>query len=148
MQRVYLSLEYPDQFIYEYIPKVFTDIVIYQLKQNEKSAMHTYIKEHYNLNFSDINKYLDKLRIDRYAFGYVIHCDISDKTANGYYLREIFHVISYGNLEIKGLHIIDGALDYIRKNANVLYRLYLFNCSRFNNRKIKKKGLNDGDTLL
>ena len=135
MQRLYLSADYPEQFIYEYIPQVFIELVRKQLIKNKNSKMDKYLKKNYQLSILDINNYLDMLRVDKCKLGYIIHADIPYKTAQGYYVREIFHIISYGNLDIKGLHIIDGALDYIKCNINTLYRLYKFNYSRFNSRK-------------
>ena len=127
MERLIISKNYPKKFVYTYIPRVFKQLAYKKLVIHKKSKMNKYLVDNYQLGIADIYPLLNKIRIAEYKSFYIMHYDIDDrlKNKNRNHVREIFHVLCYGNLEVRGLHVIDGAFDYIAGNITSLYNLYV-----------------------
>ena len=107
--------------------------------------MNKYLVDNYQLGISDIISLLKTMRVDEYESFYIIHFDVDDfiKTKKtNIRVRELLHLVSYGNLKVKGLHVIDGTFDYIAGNIAGLYRLFIFEEQQKLTLQKKRKDLN------
>lgn len=124
MQRLIIPDSYPEKFIYKYLPDIFYQVAARRLYLHRKSRMNSYIKKNYDLEITDIVNLLKLIKIDKYEHTYVMHFDIDDKVGD-IRIRELLHLISYGNREVQGLHVVDNTFDYIATNIGNIYRIFI-----------------------
>lgn len=127
MERLILPKTYPKNFIYNYIPKIVKKLAIKRLSLYSQSRMSRYLSTNYRISIGDIIKLLDKIRIDEYKNFYILHYDIIDTFPQNskIKIREVFHLVSYGNRDVKGTHAIDSTFDYIAGNIHSIYSMYV-----------------------
>lgn len=151
MQRLIISNKYPEDFVYNYLPELFKQLAAKKILLYRKSSINSYLEKNYNIKITDLIKYLNYIKINSYKNMYIIHMDVDEKLQDGTLVRELFHLISYGNREVRGCHIIDNSFDFIGGNLKYIYRLYTFNKTRMaleEKKKKQRKGLNNGDKIL
>lgn len=123
-----------ERFAREIIPR----LIRLQVKDNLNKCMQSkedlkiksYIRTKYDEEFGQIIETLlhnkDAFIINKNGKQYIIEINpnIVVKT-NGLSLESLIRMIDYGNLDVKGLHIVDSAMKYVQLMINDVYRLYM-----------------------
>ena len=127
MQQLSIPLDYPNHFVYQYLPKVITNMLYNKIARYKDSKMNSYLSDNYDMQIVELLPILCDIKIEKYRYGYIMQINTNRSKINSKYsVAEILHLIDYGNIEVKGLHIINNIFEYIRNNLNMLYRLYMF----------------------
>ena len=129
MERLIINKGYPKKFVYSFLPRVIKQIATQKIYSRNKSDMNKYLVDQYQLSICELIPVLNNLKIDEYEGFYILHYDVEgnirNKNKKSIRIKEVLHLLSYGNLSIRGLHIIDSTFDYVAGNIRHLYRLFL-----------------------
>lgn len=127
MQQLSIPLDYPNAFVYQYLPKIITNMFYNKIAQHKESKMNSYLSDNYDMQIVELLPILCDIKVEKYRYAYIMQINMNKSKINSKYsVAEILHLIDYGNIEVKGLHIINNIFEYIRNNLNMLYRLYMF----------------------
>ena len=111
MQRIIISKEYPEEFVRKYLPALFFNIAKRETLQYQQSRMNDYLNKTYKISIVDVVPYLKKVRVDAYRDTYILYLDSEQLASEDAKIREILHVVNNGNIEVRGLNIIDKSLE-------------------------------------
>lgn len=139
MQRIIISKEYPEEFVRKYLPALFFNIAKRETLQYQQSRMNDYLNKTYKISIVDVIPYLKKVRVDAYRDNYILYLDSEQLASEDAKIREILHVVNNGNIEVRGLNIIDKSLDYLIRNMARIYQLYCFTHTHVANSLEKEK---------
>ena len=90
---------------------------------------NSYMQDQLNLNSWDVIRFLiytvNSLKFTLNSDGYIVYLDKEHKLPDtNYSLESIMKLIDYGNIEIKGTHIMDNAFAYVENNIDrILLRM-------------------------
>lgn len=110
------------------IINTINDTLYVVIKNEEHLAMSDYLKDNYDIDFEEVFKEvtLDKFLVTKINGQYMVQLDPRIKLhLKGYTLVYILTLIDGGNLDVKGLHIVDKAFKYVKSNLEDIYRLHL-----------------------
>lgn len=110
------------------IINTINDTLYVVIKNEEHLAMSEYLKDNYDIDFEEVFKEitLDKFLVTKINGQYMIQLDARIKLhLKGHTLVYILNLIDEGNLDVKGLHIVDKAFKYVKSNLEDIYRLHL-----------------------
>ena len=129
MERLVLSKKYPRNFIYSFLPKALNQINTRKINNYKKSDMNKYLSDNYQISICDLIPILKNIRIHEYRSFFILDYDIDGTITNTenkkIHIREVLHLISYGNISTRGLHIIDGTFNYVAENIQYFYHLFI-----------------------
>ena len=109
------------------IPKFIIKRVLDLINKNNYVAMQDYLKENYKLSIEDIIK---ELAIKGFSYSkvkdlYVVRINDNIKEEKSQEkLSTLIRLIDYGNLDIRGVNLINTTLNYIKDNILNIYRVY------------------------
>lgn len=127
MQRLIISSKYSEDFVYRYLPDLLKQYIKEQLLLNKKSETIKYITKHYAISLEELLCFINYIRVSKFKNIYILDYDVVAKYKSKIPVRSILHILTYGNIEVKGLHIIDKAIEFVAGNLNHIYRGYTFN---------------------
>lgn len=127
MQRLIISSKYSEDFVYRYLPALLKQYIKEQILRNQKSDAIKYINKHYAISLEELLCFIDYIRVSKFKNIYILDYDVNVKHKSKIPVRSILHILTYGNIEVKGLHIIDRAIEFVANNLNHIYRGYTFN---------------------
>lgn len=136
MKRLILQDKYPNSFAYTYIPKLIKNLVAKDLIKYKNTALDRYIINTYNISISQLILRLSDVKVYKLGTYLVYSFDNHLKINNTTQLQEVLHFINFGNREMRGLHVIDNAFDYITARIGRIYQFYVFTLGAPNVNKI------------
>lgn len=121
-----------EKFIKEIVPDLIYNAIIDRLTNNQYKdsveKMDTYIKEYYGISIKvlclSIKQYLTISSNSQSAYSIALNENkLVDNTS--YSVGFIVRIIDYGSMDIKGLDLFKSSFDYVEKNLDSIYKLYL-----------------------
>ena len=109
------------------IPQFIIRRVLEQIDKNHYIAMQEYLKENYKVSIEDVIK---ELALRGFSYSkvkdlYIVRLNDNIKEEKSQQkLSTLIRLIDYGNLEIKGVHLINNSIEYIKDNILNIYRIY------------------------
>ena len=109
------------------IPQFIIRRVLEQIDKNHYIAMQEYLKENYKVSIEDVIK---ELALRGFSYSkvkdlYIVRLNDNIKEEKSQQkLSTLVRLIDYGNLEIKGVHLINNSIEYIKDNILNIYRIY------------------------
>lgn len=117
--KIYISQNFPEDFVYHYIPKVLIKFFLQKMKPNVKT-IDEFLLSNYKINHIQLINLISKsIVIRKYGNLYII-------TIGNDYVSEIMRVIDYGNSNIKGLNIFNYCSKRVQDKVMSLYTKYQF----------------------
>ena len=113
-----------EEFIREFVPQVIRSRALILAKKKNTLQMNEYLKRNFNLTIEDVIKQV-RFLINHYSNVYSLAINSSifeEKTKEK--IISLVKLIDYGNLEVKGLNIINSSMYYVNNNLKSLYRYY------------------------
>lgn len=102
---------------------------IYEKKDSEKRSeiIDEYLKENFNIDLDTvIDNVCENLTIDEALGKYRIHVNFNrTEPITGQNINTLVNLIDYGNLEIRGINLINASFNYVQDHYTELYHLYL-----------------------
>lgn len=115
-----------ESFGKNYLPKIYINILLEELKKPEYIQMFTIIKEKFNISKDDFKKYIkfENTIVSKINDQYIINFrDIIIKQSVS--LVQIINFINDGNLNVKGYNLFNNVASYINTNIENIYMYYL-----------------------
>lgn len=114
-----------EEFISKFVPQIIVSRALLLASSKTTHQMNEYLKKNFKLPINDILKQL-KFSTNRVNDTYLLIIDenVFEKSSN-IRLISLIKLIDYGNLEVKGLNIINKSIDYVINNIKGLYQYYL-----------------------
>ena len=109
------------------IPQFIIKRVREKLNKNKYQAMQEYLQENYDVSIDDI---ITQLAIKGFSYSKVkdlliVRIDDNIKEEKSQEKLSMFvRLINYGNLQIRGTHLIEDTINYIKSNILNIYRFY------------------------
>ena len=113
-----------EEFISKFIPQIIISKALWLSKRMNTQKMNEYLKSQFNLSIEEILKQL-KFSTNHYNDTYSLRVDnnaYEEKSQEK--LISLIKLIDYGNLDVRGLNIINLAIAYVSKNIKGLYKYY------------------------
>lgn len=106
---------------------VFQKLIKEDLNKYKSNKIFEYISTNYNISLNDIYNVITKIKFSKSKCNSLnyIYLDSNIKIKDNVYLDTIIDLIDYGTISIKGLHIFDKNIDYIKSNINSLRQIYI-----------------------
>lgn len=123
---IYLKDIISENFI-KIIPQFIIRRVLEQISKNNYVAMQEYLKENYKVSIEDVVR---ELALKGFSYSkvkdlYIVRLNDNIKEEKSQEkLSTLIRLIDYGNLEIKGVHLINNSIEYIKDNILNIYRIY------------------------
>jgi len=123
---IYLKDIVSENFI-RIIPQFIIKRAFEQIEDKKYVAMQEYLKDNYKLSIEDV---ISQLATKGFSYSkvkdlYIIRVNDNIKeTKSQEKLSTLIRLIDYGNLDIRGVHLIDSTLNYIKSNILNIYRIY------------------------
>lgn len=113
-----------NEFIYSYLPKFIKNISIAYVKNSLNQPILNFIKQTYKVDIIDFMNQLDKyIKIYNIDFNYTFDLDRYSLYKNISYAM-LFSLLDKGNLDNKGLNIVQYIKLFVTKNLNNIYLNY------------------------
>ena len=112
------------EFISKFIPQIIISRALILAKKRNTQQMNEYLKKNLKLSIEEIINQIEfsiNETNDRYSLS--INSNIYENKTHER-LISLVKLIDYGNLEIKGLNIINTSMYYVNNNLVGLYRYY------------------------
>ena len=123
---IYLKDIVNENFI-RIIPQFIIRRVVDLISTNKYVAMQEYLKEHYKLSLEEI---IEQLATRGFSYNkvkdlYIIRInDNIEETKSKEKLSTLIRLVDYGNLEVRGIHLINSSIEYIKSNLLNIYRMF------------------------
>lgn len=90
-----------------------------------KLPMKKFLWNNYHLVLDDVVKVIDRYFIAHNCGGIItIEIDPLEKI-NGFNLLSIVQLIDNGNMNVKGIHLVDLSMKYLQSQINLIYKVYM-----------------------
>ncbi len=112
------------EFISKFVPQVIISRALILAKKRNTQQMNEYLKKTFKLSIEEIINQIEfsiNETNDRYSLS--INSNIYENKTNER-LISLVKLVDYGNLEIKGLNIVNTSMYYVNNNLVGLYRYY------------------------
>lgn len=122
---MYLDKEFDKDFIKNYVAPALKLKIESSLLDVSLTKMDAYLKATLNTDVASIVEQLE-IATNKSPTAWVISISNNnfDKKSQEKIIT-LVKLIEYGNLEIKGLHVIEEAFKYIKEHVYALYKLYV-----------------------
>ena len=113
-----------ENFIKEFVPQIIRSKAFSLAKKRNVSQMNEYLKKNFDLTIDEV---IEQIRFSFNHYGNIyslaINNNIYEEKTNEKVIS-LVKLIDYGNLEVKGLNIINSSMYYVNNNLKGLYRYY------------------------
>lgn len=112
------------EFISKFVPQVIISRALILAKKRNTQQMNEYLKKTFKLSIEEIINQIEfsiNETNDRYSLS--INSNIYENKTHER-LISLVKLVDYGNLEIKGLNIVNTSMYYVNNNLVGLYRYY------------------------
>lgn len=126
---IFVSDVISEEFI-KTLPFFIVQIIDENIKNNKKrkyNKMNKYLQDNFKLSIDTVVDTLLKkgFNFNKVKHTYTITINYAIREPmTGLKIDSLVRLIDFGNTEIKGIHLIDTAIDYISNNILNIYRLY------------------------
>lgn len=109
------------------IPQFIIRRVFDLINKNKYVAMQEYLKEHYKISIEDI---VEQLALKGFSYNkvkdlYIIRInDNIEESKSKEKLSTLIRLVDYGNLDIRGIHLINSSIEFIKDNLLNIYRMF------------------------
>ena len=127
---LYLEGQLSEKFIQDYVIKALIVKIHSFASESNLTRINEFLKDKYKIDVMTILKEMS-FSINKYNNTRTV--SINNNTYDEKSQEKIISLlklIEYGNLRVKGLHIIDRAFKYIKSHINELYKLYIMKGGR------------------
>lgn len=113
-----------EEFIHKFVPQVIRSRALLLAKKRNTTQMNEYLKKNFNITIEEVIKQI-RFSINHYSniYSLAINNNIYEEKTNEKVIS-LVKLIDYGNLEVKGLNIVNSSMYYINNNLKGLYRYY------------------------
>lgn len=120
---IYIDDVFEESFI-KYLPAVIISRAKHLARGYRAKKMNEYLLENYQVTIQDILKQIEFL-VNKRGNQWTVSVDNNIyETKTNLKLISLIKLIDYGNVQVKGIHIVDSSLKYVMKNLKRIYRLY------------------------
>lgn len=119
---------FASRVIPQLVINAINDTLYVVVRNKEHKAMKDYLEKEYKANFEEIYKSitLDSFISTKVNGRYFIEINSFERISNtNVNLKYTLNFIDNGNLDVKGLHIVDKSMRYIQENLGNIYQVYL-----------------------
>lgn len=128
MRTLYIGGDTTGEFILSVLPKYIVSEVGKKLKAvaaPRREAMDDYLEKEGLPSVAEImSKARDSILITSKSNEALAIMVDGNAVVGGKPLMPLVKLVEYGNMDIRGLHFINAAIDGVRRNLNALYHLY------------------------
>ncbi len=121
---LYINGVFEKDFIINFLPKVINGRIKRTLRKKNLKPMNREFKLLYGINVNDV---LNSLQYSLSKSGDVYTLNINNnilEKKSGAKISTLVKLLDYGNLDVKGLDIVNSSFKYIEMNFEPLYRIY------------------------
>ena len=119
---------FASRVIPQLVINAINDTLYVTIRNKEHKAMKDYLEKEYEIDFEEIyeSMTLDSFISTKTNGRYFIEINSFERVSNtNVNLKYILNFIDNGNLDVKGLHIVDKSMRYIQENLENIYQVYL-----------------------
>ena len=120
-----IGKEYNEEFVYSYIPKYIYRLVCGEEKRGLFNSINTYLKKVLGIDYKvcDIIKdLLQRIYISNEEKYYVLDTNnVNEFRDTKRTFNELVNLIEFGNIEVKGTHILDKIFSLIHNLVDTLW---------------------------
>lgn len=113
-----------ENFIKGFVPQIIISRVLLLAKKKNTLQMNEYLKKTFNLNIEEVIKQI-RFSVNHYndVYSLAINSNIFEEKTKEKVIS-LVKLIDYGNLEVKGLNIVNSSMYYVNNNLKSLYTYY------------------------
>ena len=125
--KIFTSIK-DERFLKEKVPKLIKINALERFYRLKPTGVHKlmdeYLLKQFKTSIEKVLENLDKI-ILIYKTGtlYTIELDSSVTNTHHISIYGLIQLIDFGNIDVKGLHIVDKAFNYIQNNLQMIYNL-------------------------
>ena len=113
-----------EEFVKDFVPKIIIIRASNFIKRKNTIMMNEYLRKNFDISLEDVINQL-KFSFNQYnnMYSLSINANIYENKSHEK-LISLVKLIDSGNLEVKGLNIINSSMYYVKENLKGLYALY------------------------
>ena len=113
-----------EEFVKDFVPKIIIIRASNFIKRKNTIMMNEYLRKKFDISLEDVINQL-KFSFNQYnnMYSLSINANIYENKSHEK-LISLVKLIDSGNLEVKGLNIINSSMYYVKENLKGLYALY------------------------
>lgn len=113
-----------EEFVKDFVPKIIIIRASNFIKRKNTIMMNEYLRKNFDISLEDVINQL-KFSFNQYNNMYSLSIDANIYENKSHEkLISLVKLIDSGNLEVKGLNIINSSMYYVKENLKGLYALY------------------------
>lgn len=121
---IYLKDIYDDNFVKVYLPILTVMLIKYYASMKNLKPINDYLKKNYQITVDDV---LDSIKLSFNKCNNVCSLSIDNNIIEPKSQEKVIalvKLIEYGNLDVKGLHVVDSTFRYIQSHLKEIYTTY------------------------